>query len=174
MENKHELRYTLRFWMLITIFVVYICAMIFGGVVIVFILCCYDFKTHIMLYTIYASFSSALCTCAMQYTKRLYKACIYKRVELGEEKNRMECIGNFIYFLVRPLFALAFVIIFILAVKAGIIVILDNKNWIENDRFLYVCAVASSLIGFSVGKVLDMFQEISYKNVDKVKGEKVG
>lgn len=71
-------------------------------------------------------------------------------------------------------FAIAFVIIFIFAIKAGIIVIMDTGNWVENDKFLYVCTVISCVIGFSVGRVLDMFQEISIKGIEKVKGDKNG
>ncbi|MFR6455256.1 MAG: hypothetical protein ACLUPG_01500 [Roseburia faecis] len=174
MGNKDNLQYSLRLWMLVTIITVYIGTMIIGSGVLIYILCCYDFKSHILMHTVLASISGALCTCGMQYVKRMYKACIYKRVEIIADKNAIECIGNFIYFMARPLFAIAFVIIFIFAIKAGIIVIMDTGNWVENDKFLYVCTVISCVIGFSVGRVLDMFQEISIKGIEKVKGDKNG
>lgn len=174
MGNKDNLQYSLRLWMLVTIITAYIGTMIIGGGVLIYILCCYDFKSHILMHTVLASISGALCTCGMQYVKRIYKACIYKRVEIIADKNEIECIGNFIYFMARPLFAIAFVIIFIFAIKAGIIVIMDTGKWVENDKFLYVCTVVSCVIGFSVGRVLDMFQEISIKGIEKVKGDKNG
>ena len=93
MGNKDNLQYSLRLWMLVTIITAYIGTMIIGDGVLIYILCCYDFKSHILMHTVLASISGALCTCGMQYVKRIYKACIYKRVEIIADKNEIECIG---------------------------------------------------------------------------------
>lgn len=171
MDKKDNLQYTLRLWMLICIIIVYIMSMMVGACLLIYILCFYNFDVQIMLHTVIASLSSALCMCGMQYTKRIYKACIYKRIHIVTETNRIDCIGNFVYFLARPLFAVAFVMIFIFGIKAGIIVIMDTTGFVENDRFLYVCTIVSAMIGFSVGKVLDVFQDISWKGIEKMRGE---
>lgn len=166
-KNKDELEYNLSYWMVIALFVLYIIFNAVGIGILTYILCFYDFKSDIMMHTIIASFAGCLMTSSIQYLKKLYKACIYDRVKLNTEKSDLRVLGNFMYFLLRPLFACAFVVIAVFAMKAGIVVIINTSQFEENDRFLYVSVIMAACIGFSVGKVLELFGDFSNKKINK-------
>lgn len=175
-DNKKCLVYHLKKWMVITLFGFYSCCMIGGIMFWTYMLISYDFTSEIMKFTMLSSFSGCLATCSMQYIKKLYKACIQDRIILLNEdgKEDTKFIGNYVYFLLRPFFACVFVLIGIFALKAGIIVIVSPVQPVENEKFLYICAVMAACIGFSVGKVLDGFETFAEKRIKKIMTEDRG
>ncbi|MDY3275703.1 MAG: hypothetical protein SOX33_07865 [Agathobacter sp.] len=166
-KSKNEYEYYLRNWMVVLLLVLYSFYIISGISIVIYVLCIYDFESEIMMHTLMASFATCLMTCSMQYIKRLYKAGIYNRIIRSDEKNSGRVIGTFSYFLLRPLFACVFVIIAIVALKGGIIVVLTTDKFMENERFFYVSVVMSACIGFSVGKVIDAFENFAERNVSR-------
>lgn len=127
-------------------------------------------KSEIIRYTILSSLTISLTTCALQYIRRLYKACIEERIDTIACPIRST--GNIMYFLSRPLFSLVFSLLFIISVLAGYLVIGGTLDVIINENFLYMCVIISSFIGFSVGKVLDYYKSISENTVSKMRGVK--
>ena len=57
----------------------------------------------------------------------------------------------------------------IISLLSGMLVIIGNLDYIINEKFLYLCVILSSYIGYSIGHVLDKF-EISSQ--EKIKGDK--
>lgn len=165
---NQKMEYKLSKWMVNFLFILYSVFTIAGIVVLVFILSIYDFERNLMLCTIISSFAAGLTTCSMQYIRKLYKACISNRIYSGNKVNQYETIGNFFYFMLRPVFACVFIILTIFALKAGMIVIMSSGDFVENDRFLYVSTIIASCIGFSVGKVLDAFEEFSIRKINRI------
>lgn len=169
MKKKDNLVYDLKRYMLVILLIVYFSCIILGCGILIYVLCFYDMDEHIMMWTVISSIGCSVCMCSIQYIKRLYKACIYDRINIVNEKNNLKICGNFIYFLARPIFAVVFTVVFIFAIKAGFIAIFEIENFDGNNRFLYFCTVISGMIGFSVGKVLDYFGKVSIDNIKKIR-----
>lgn len=111
------------------------------------------------------AFSTMLC--AVQYTKRLYKACITDRINTSSDVFVQ--IGNVAYFISRPFFACAFSIFCVYVLLSGMYIVTGSLDYILNEKFLYLCVVISAIIGFSVGKVMDKFESICSEKIDSFK-----
>lgn len=166
MENKDDLIFTLTKSMIVFLFVYYFLIMIIGSILSIHIACNMNdiSKHHLLMKTFIASISVSGMLCSIQYVHRLYKACINKSIEI--EKEFLKSIGNFMYFFFRPFFSFAFVIVMIFSLLSGMYVVTGKMDSIVNEKFLYLCVILSSFIGFSIGKVLDKFKNISDSKVD--------
>lgn len=170
MSKSDNLNYDLSKRSVVTLFVYYIILIICGIVGSVIILT----KLHtnslqaekLLLYTVIVSFSVSMMLNGLQYCKRLYKACITNRIQVSGKT--FGPLGNLMYFFLRPLFALVFTIVMIFALLSGMVIVTGNLDFVVNERFLYLCAILSSFIGFSTGQLLDKFESISQKEIEKI------
>ena len=141
-----------------------------GGVISINTICTLDdelTRNQLMIKSIISSLSVSGMLCSLQYTKRLYKACITDRIlPITTFAGR---IGNLAYFLLRSFFAFVFVIVMIFALLSGMFVVTGNLDYIINEKFLYLCVILSSFIGFSVGQLLDKFERISEEKIGDMK-----
>lgn len=156
--------------MVIVLFSYYILILLFGGFVSVYIArtpMSTLSQTQLLTYTFIASLSVSGMLCSIQYIKRLYKACMTDRVDLSDDK--LKRIGNMMYFLLRPLFSFVFVIVMIFAILSGMFIVTGSLDYILNEKFLYLCVILSSFIGFSIGKLLDKFETMSNEKIENVK-----
>ena len=170
MKKSDSLLFELSKPAVVVIFVYYIMLLLIGLGLSVFVLC--DLSEEMELCeiinnTVTVSLSMSGVTCCLQYIKRLYKACITGRVikcmtGLGQ-------IGNIIYFVSRPLYAFVFSIISIYCLLSGLFIVTGNVDYIINEKFLYLCAIISSFIGYSVGHVLDRFETISQEQIEHIR-----
>ena len=160
MKENHQLIYSLRFWMLVVLILIYFSYLVSGIAVVFWSLVDEGTNFSLMQKTLITSFACCLYTCGMQYIKRLYKACIQERICIKErvDDKSTKYFGNFIYFIFRPVFAIVFVLIAIIALKAGIILVTVQDSLVMNERFFYISVLMAAGIGFSVGKVLDNFE----------------
>lgn len=126
-------------------------------------------KKQIMQYTLLSALPMSMATSSMQYSRRLYKACIEDRIE--NDIKPTKTLGNLLYFLTRPLFSALFSLLFIILLSTGLLIIGGSVDIIVNNNYLYTCLMASSVIGFEVGKVLDYYEKISKVAVSKVEGD---
>ena len=166
MEEKKELIYVLDKKRLIGLLIYYVVLIIFGMVAVIWI-CSMPLKemsesSLLVKYTFIVSLSASAMSCGMQYVRRLYKACITKRVVYYDD-NSIELFGNMVYFITRPLFSLAFSTLVVVGLLAGMFLVTGSLDYVINDKFLYLCLIISSLTGYSVGQVLDRFEKISRK-----------
>jgi hypothetical protein len=122
---------------------------------------------NILLYTCIVSMAVSVMLCSVQYLKRLYKACLYGRIQLVKPEEEVKQFGNIVYFVLRPIYAIVFVLITVFALLAGIIIVapIDFKI---NERFLFLCVVIASIIGFSIGKIMDRFEILSSKQINNI------
>ena len=170
MRKSDNFRYELSKGTIIFLFVYYFVILLIGLVLSICIICNLpigESRDQVIIKTIIASMSVSGMLCALQYTKRLYKACITHRID--ECTSFCGHIGNIAYFLLRPFYSFAFIIIMIISLLSGIIVVVGNLDYVINEKFLYLCVILSSYIGYSIGHVLDKF-EISSQ--EKIKGDK--
>jgi len=126
---------------------------------------------RIPLFAGLSSIAVASMLCCVQYLRRLYKACIEQRVSKPESDLRH--FGNLVYFLFRPLIAIVFALLADFAMLAGVIIV-TSVDLELNSRFLYLCIVVSGMIGFSIGRVLDVFESVSEKRIKSIAAEAGG
>lgn len=172
MDKKNSLIFTLTKSMIIFLFIYYFIIMLIGSILSILIACNMNSanENHLLIKTFIASISVSGMLCSIQYIHRLYKACINKKIKI--ENDFLKSIGNFMYFIFRPLFSFIFVIVMIFSLLSGMYVVTGEMDNIVNDKFLYLCVILSSFIGFSIGKVLDKFQNISDKKIENYNGYK--
>lgn len=113
------------------------------------------------------SFASSGMLCAVQYIRRLYKACISNRIDTTADT--VQLIGTVAYFIFRPIFTFCFVIILIAGLWSGMYVVTGELDYVLNDKFIYICMIMASYIGYSIGKTIDKFEKVSDKQVDELK-----
>lgn len=109
-----------------------------------------------------ASFAS------IYYSKKLYKACIDERLLYEESTNKAVILGFIMYFILRPIFAMAFSVLFVICILGGVFFLMNGLDCFVNDRMVYLSAIISSAIGYSIGNVLDLFESISEKTINNV------
>ncbi len=130
-------------------------------------------KTNVIAnadYVMYTFFVSMLASAAFSgvcYSRKLYKACIDGRV-LFENTNRAVFIGNIWYFSLRPIFAVAFSVLFVVCLLGGVYFLMNGLDCVMNERMVYLSAIISSAIGYSVGNLLDRFSIVSEKTITKI------
>lgn len=169
MKKSDDLIYSLSKKMLICLFMYYFIILICGGVIAVIIACDLTEKltqARIMRQTFGISIAVSGMLCSVQYIKRLYKACLTERIDMCDDS--MKCIGNVTYFLFRPFFAFAFAILLVFMLLSGMFIVTGNLDYILNRKFVYLCVVLSSFLGYSVGHWLDRFEKISKEKVSNL------
>jgi hypothetical protein len=105
--------------------------------------------------------------CSVQYLKRIYKACLEERIHFSHSDKELCQIGNIIYFILRPIYSMVFVIVAEFALLSCVIIIAPIDFQI-NERFLYFCVVMAGVIGFSIGRILDKFEIMSLRRIDNI------
>jgi hypothetical protein len=122
---------------------------------------------NILLYTSFVSIAVSAMLCSVQYLRRLYKACLGGGMQLVKSDDEIKQFGYIMYFILRPIYAIVFVLIAVFALLAGIIFVVPIDYNI-NERFLYLCVVMASIIGFSIGRILDGFETLSSKHINNI------
>lgn len=170
MEKSDSLSFELNQAEVIIVFIYYFLIILVGGAISINTVCSLNEamdRHQLMIKTTISSLSMSGMLCSLQYTKRLYKACITDRIV--PIRTFAGSIGNLVYFLLRPFFAFVFVIVMIYALLSGMGVVTGSLDYIINEKFLYLCVILSSFIGFSVGQLLDKFESISTKKITEIK-----
>lgn len=169
MKKSGNLIYALSKSMLIFLFIYYFVILVCGGFFAITIACSImqkERQEQIMQMAFIVSIAVSGMLCSVQYIKRLYKACLTNRIEVSDDT--VKCIGNVTYFIFRPLFAFAFSIVMVYMLLSGMFVVTGNLDYILNEKFVYLCVVISSFLGYSVGDLLDRFEKISKEKVSNV------
>lgn len=170
MDNK-PLDYHIPQGWVIFIFVYYF-ALILGGAIFVLYFLLYGMQGELSQesvreYTFYVSMLSSAMLTGVRYSQKLYKACIDGRVSF-ESNNKSVIIGNVVYFLLRPLYSVAFSVLFVICLLGGIKFLGGGMDCVINERMVYLAAIASGFIGYSIGSVLDIFEIVSKDHVGKM------
>ncbi len=167
-DKQKNLHYTLTKKTFIFL-VVYYCVLLIAGIA----FCVYVLSQvtelvskNLLLWTSICSIASSVTFSSIHYLKIIYKASITERIDPPNGISLCH-LGNIIYFVLRPIFAMAFSIITIFAMVGGLIIITTSLEYIINERFLYLSVAISSIIGFSTGTVLDKFNFLSKQQIEK-------
>lgn len=169
MEKRDSLIYSLSKKMLIFLFIYYFLILICGGIFAIKIACGLMkavTQEQIMEMAFIVSIAVSGMLCSVQYIKRLYKACLTDRIKVSDDV--VKCIGNVTYFIFRPFFAFVFSIVMVFMLLSGMFVVTGNLDYILNKKFVYLCVVISSFLGYSVGNLLDRFEKISKEKVANI------
>ena len=171
-KEKMALQYTMTRGWLYGIAAYYILIILVSIPAIIRIVTNFDGIAHnkIFLYASIISIASSAMLSSVSYLRKIYKACLERRIVASKNGERIEQFGNLLYFFLRPLFAVVFSITAIIALLSGVFIV-TTVDIVLNERFLYLCAVISSIIGFSTGRVLDAFERISRVSVSKFSGK---
>lgn len=166
MNKSDTITYSLSKNMLIFLFVYYFIIIICGGFLAIRIACFLmenlnQKQTMGMAFIISIAVSGMMCS--IQYIKRLYKACLTDRIKSHDDA--IKYIGNVTYFIFRPFFAFVFSIIMVFMLLSGMFIVAGNLDYILNRKFVYLCVVISSFLGYSVGNLIDKFEKISKEKV---------
>jgi hypothetical protein len=148
----------------------YYVVLLFGGIVVSIIIMANIsgfVLNNILLYTNFVSIAVSAMLCSVQYLRRLYKSCINDKVHFYQSGEEVEQFGNIMYFILRPIFAVAFVVVAEFGLLSGVKIIVP-VDFQPNEKFLYLCVAMASIIGFSVGRFLDRFEVLSSRQIDSV------
>lgn len=170
MENK-PLEYHMREGWVIFLFVFYILVILSGMSFLLFILI-WEMNRQIDLndvrtYTFFMSMASAAMMTGVRYSQKLYKACIDGRVTF-ENTSRSVLVGNVLYFLLRPIYSVVFSVIFVVCLMSGLLFLSGGWDCAINERMVYLAAIVSGFVGFSIGSVMDMFEFVSRERIGKI------
>lgn len=123
-------------------------------------------ENKIMKYTYFVSMLSSVMLSSVRYSRKLYKACIDERIKTNED-NISKNVGNIMYFFLRPIYAVIFAIIFVISILGGAFFITGGMNFVINEKMVYLSAIVSCIIGYSVGDVIDIFEKYSSDKIKK-------
>ena len=114
------------------------------------------------------SMGIALVGSIMFYSKKLYKAFI--NLELSEpldDDDKLREFGITLYYILRPIFSLAFAMLLVITLKTACKIITVEEELLDVG-FIYLTMFFSFFCGFASGDVLDILQDISSEIVNKV------
>lgn len=165
-KKRQSLLYTLNKKSFATLIIFFILLLLGGIAISVYVLAKKDIllDNNMILWVAIASIGGCVSLCSMQYIHVLYKIAIRGQI-VAPQKGEYAHIGNILYFVTRPLFAIVFSMFVIFGILGGLIVITSSLTYVINERFLYLSYSLSCFIGFSVGKVLERFTVFSERRV---------
>ena len=170
MENK-PLDYQMQKGWVIFLFIFY-SVIVLSGIILLLIILINKMDGKLSLngirtYTFYVSMLSSAMMTGVRYSQKLYKACIEDRVTFDSNINAC-AIGNVLYFLLRPLYSIAFSVIFVICLLGGLLFLGGGMDCVFNERMVYLSAIVSGFIGYSIGNVLDLFELLSKDHIAKL------
>lgn len=108
--------------------------------------------------TIYTILSSSLCGSAIFYSRKAYKAAINRSYKFLENNEiTPERIGTIAFFLLRPLFGVAFALVTYSIWKASVSATVTGGT--SPSDIIFVTIPIGFFSGFSAGKIIEQFEE---------------
>jgi len=110
---------------------------------------------------------TALVGASIFYLRKLYKSSINNILNApADEKDKTKEIGLFAYYLLRPIFAISFSILFQIGLKTSVSIV-SVKETNLTEGMIYFSMIASFFIGFAAGDVISKLEEYSKDFVNK-------
>lgn len=108
------------------------------------------------------SLGSTLVGSSIFYIRKVYKLCIEKQFSEPTACNndKLQSLGTIIYFVFRPFFAIAFSILVVIGLEAGMFSLSSQKPQL-GDSFPNICIFVNFFIGFSSGQFLKSLEKKS-------------
>ena len=119
----------------------------------------------ILIKALIGSFGITLVGSAIFYSRKLYKHSIKSEISVPlSDVDKVKQTGIFMYFFLRPIFALCFSFLIILGFKVSIIII-SVKDETLNPGFIYLSMFLSFFAGFSAGDLLSSLEEFGKRRM---------
>jgi hypothetical protein len=162
--------FKLSYRSIVILFVIY-CGFILIGLAlsIVVVLHEYSFVNPypILMKAVLGSFGISLVGSSLFYSRKLYKASIGQQVSQPQPSDdSLRQLGVFMYFLLRPIFALCFAFLIILFFKVSLLIV-AVKDQTFSDGFIYLSMFMSFFAGFSSGDILQVLEEIGRTRMER-------
>lgn len=124
---------------------------------------------NILTLTLIGSIGTCLLGSSIYYIRKMYKSCIQVKIDTPDKTNRdtLQMIGTLTYYIIRPIFGIVFVILFVIGIKAGVVSMTSGESTL-NSSFINLCMFLSFFIGFSTGKFIKALENYGQKIVDKI------
>lgn len=124
-------------------------------------------ELNITIISLIGGAGTALMGATIFYLRKLYKSSIKNILsEPTDDKDKTKELGLFAYYLLRPIFAISFSIIFQIGLKASVsIVTVTETNLAEG--MIYLTMITSFFIGFAAGDVISKLEDYSKNIVNK-------
>ena len=106
----------------------------------------------ITLKAIIGSIGFSLIGSTIYYSRKLYKSCIKDLISEPNNNDNLT-LGVLFYFILRPIFAVAFSLLTILLIKCSVNVVTVKETQL-NEGFIYLSLVLSFFSGLSAGKYI--------------------
>lgn len=117
--------------------------------------------------SIIGSMSTAALGGSIYYFRKVYKACINLDLSFPEsDYDKIREMGVFLYFFLRPLYAICFSVIMIIFLKSGMSFMVEETKL--NDRFIYISMLLSFFVGYSAGDLIDTLERKGKEIVESI------
>jgi hypothetical protein len=122
----------------------------------------------VMTNAILGSIGFSLVGCCIFYIRKLYKACINKDVKVPEKADeQVQEIGVFMYFFMRPIYAIVFSLLVIISIKESVLIMVVQGPVLAHE-FIYFSMILSFFAGFSAGDVVTILTKVGGEKISKI------
>lgn len=158
MSEERKLYITKR-WVIV-IFIYYSILFVIGTVASFNILLVVESKETIIVQSaIIGSVAIALTASSIAYIRKLYKLCFsYASNQEEEDQLFLKRLGTIVYFLTRPIFAIAFSLLVVASLRSALLMSSPSSNEMEAG-FVYICMITSFYVGFLSGEFIKKMEK---------------
>lgn len=158
-----------QFWFLIALFVL----LLIAGLFITYKVLLYEtlYKTTpLTKIAIWGGIGTSLIGSTVFYLRKLYKAAINNRFQNPKDNTeRIRSFGVFMYYFLRPIFAVCFAFLIHISIKSSVAIITVEEPILDKG-FIYLILFVSFFAGFGAGDILTILESkttgILNKNFD--------
>jgi hypothetical protein len=151
------------------LFVYFLFLILIGFIFTVFSLCneIIPCIKSITLYSLVGGIGTSLLGSSIFYLRKLYKSAIQSIISSPEtEIHKLNETGLYIYYLLRPIFAVTFSVIVHIGFKASVSIVSVKEANLDTG-LIYVTMIISFFVGFAAGDVITKLENISKEITDK-------
>ncbi len=110
---------------------------------------------------------TALMGATIFYLRKLYKSSIKNILsEPSDDDDKTKELGLFAYYLLRPLFAMVFSVVFHIGLKASVSFVTVTETNLS-EGMIYLTMIVSFFLGFAAGDLINKIEDYSKEIVDR-------
>jgi len=170
MEQAQERKlYITKQWVLV-IFAYYILLFLCGVSIGVYVLLyCEPTAESVFQRSLIGSISTGITASSVCYIRKLYKLCFrFHSEQETEDQLFLKRLGTIVYFIARPLFAIAFSIFVVVGIRSGLL--LATSELKLDEGYFYMTLSISFYVGFLSGDFIKKLESSGSKAFDKLVG----
>ncbi|MER8651180.1 hypothetical protein [Mesorhizobium sp. M0586] len=122
------------------------------------------------LLPLYVAISMSALGSSIFYSRKLYKACIDDSYSFKPENGAsFQYVGTFMFFLLRPIFAIGLSMCSFFVWKVALLASLETPSKFS-DSHIYISGALGFFAGFLAGRLIDRFEETGMQEMDRLRG----